>query len=108
MIDHERFAEEPADSGTILEERIHPWVRMWIRRRSGAVNGIATGAGAHEHDRHPVRQTAINGLEVFVIEGILPHDRDNGFDEDLVGDRAESSNLLVGVLFIFAAEAHDD
>ena len=71
VIDDQRFAQQPANRRAVLEERIHPRIRMRIGGRRGAVDGVAAGARAHEHDAHAVGAAAIDGLQVAVIEGVL-------------------------------------
>ena len=35
-----------------MEKRVHPGIRMRIGRRRGAVDGVAPGAGPHQHGAH--------------------------------------------------------
>ena len=91
MIQHERFAKEPADGGAVLEKRVHPWIWMRISGRRGAVDGVTAGARAHEHHGHAVGEAAVDGLEFLVIEGVLAHDGDESADDLLIGDRPCSS-----------------
>ena len=88
MIHDERFAQQPANRGAVLEQRIHPGIRMRIGGRRRAVDRITAGARAHEHDAHAVGLAAIDGLQFAMIERVLPHDGDDAFDDLLVGNRA--------------------
>ena len=85
---------------------------MRIGRRSGAIDSVAAGAGAHEHDAHAVGAPAVNGLQIAVIERVLPHHGDNAADNLLVGDGAVFGLVIGdafgGVVVVFAAQTHDD
>ena len=85
---------------------------MRIGRRGGAIDGVATGAGAHEHDAHAVGAPAVNGLQIPVIECVLPHHGHDAADDLLVGDGAVFGLVIGdafgGVVVVFAAQAHDD
>ena len=61
------------------EEGIHPRIGMGIGGWRGAIDRVATGAGAHEHDAHAVGLAAVDGLQVPMIEGLLAHARRRSF-----------------------------
>ena len=85
---------------------------MRIGRRRGAIDGVAAGAGAHEHDAHAVGAAAVNGLQIAVIERVLPHHGHDAADDLLVGDGAVLGLVIGdafgGVVVVLAAQAHDD
>src|SRR5258708_36538733 len=81
---------------------------MRIGRWCGAVDSIAAGAGAHEHHTHAIGMPAIDGLEIAMVECILPEYSDDALDNVFVRNRAVFLDAFGGVLLIFAAESHDD
>ena len=111
MIDDEALAHQPAHGDAVLEERVHPRIRMRIVRRSRAVDGVAAGVRGHGHHAHAVGQAPVDGLQVLVVEGLGQQHRGNGFDELRVGDRAVlglvGRDARLGVGIVFAAQAHD-
>ena len=112
MILNERFGEQPRNRRAVLEQRVHPRIRMRIRRRRRAIDRVTAGARAHHHHAHAVRPAAVNGLKLLVIERVLPHHGGHAFDDLLVGNcavlRFVIGDALGGVLVVLAAEAHDD
>ncbi len=66
----------------------------------------------HGHDAHAVGETAVDGLQVFVIEGLGEQHRGDGLDQLRVGDdavlRFVSRDARLGVGFFFAAQTHDE
>ena len=107
VIDDEAFAQEPADGDAVLEQRVHPGIRMRVVRRRRAVDGVAAGVRRHGHHRHAVGEPAVDGLQVLVVERLLPHDGGHGADEVLVRDRTVRGHARLGVLLVLAAQAHE-
>src|SRR5208282_852897 len=102
VIDDKALAEQPADGDAVLEERVHPGIRMWVVWRSRAVDRVAARMRGHRHNAHAVRKPAVNCLKLLVIEGLLPHDAGEGFHDCLIGDGAVLSNSRFGVTFVLA------
>src|SRR5208282_1080246 len=102
VIDDEAFAQQPADGDAVLEERVHPGIRMWVVRWSRAVDRVAARMRSHRHNTHAVRKPAVNRLEIFVVEGLLPHDAGEGVHDCLVGDGAVLSNSRFGIAVVLA------
>ena len=46
VVDDEALAEQPADGDAVLEERVHPRIRMRVVRRRRAVDRVAAGVRA--------------------------------------------------------------
>src|SRR2546423_297882 len=81
---------------------------MWIGGRRRAIHRIAAGAGAHEHHTHAVGVTAVDGLQIAVVEGVLPQHRDQALDDFLIRDRPMLLDALCGIFVTLAAKAYDD
>ena len=62
----------------------------------------------HGHDGHPVGGTAIDGLQPFVIKGLGQHDLRDRVDNFAIGNRPMVRDAGLGVLVIFATEAHQE
>ena len=60
VIDDEALAEEPADRDAVLEERVHPRIRVRVVGRRRTVDGVAAGVRRHGHDRHAVGEAAVD------------------------------------------------
>ena len=107
MVHDETLTDQPGHGGAVLEQRVHPWVRMRVVRRCRAVDGVAPGVRTHRHRSHPVRQGSLDGLEIPVVERILAH-RDGQSRADLgVGDVAVRLDPGGRVVVGFAAEPQD-
>ena len=106
VIDDRRLAHHPADGRAVLEERVHPRIRMRIARRRGAVNCVATGVRAHVHHAHAVGVPSVNRLHVAMIERILPHHGAKGINDFRVGNLPVRLEPRGRVRVIFAAQAH--
>ena len=79
---------------------------MRITRRRGAVHRVTTGVRAHVHGAHPVGHAAIHGLQVAVIEGVLPHHGHECIHDFLIGNLAMLREAMIGIGIILAAQAH--
>ena len=106
VIDNRRLADEPTDGRAVLEQRVHPRIRMRIGRRRRAVNRVAAGVRAHVHDAHAVGVAAVDGLHVAMIKRVLPHHGAEGVDDFLVGNGAVRVEPGGGVRVILAAKPH--
>ncbi len=88
MVDDEALAHEPAYGDAVLEERVHPGVGVGVVGGGGTVDGVAAGVGGHGHDGHAVGEAAVDGLEIFVVEGLGEQDGGDGFNQLSVGEEA--------------------
>ena len=88
VIDDEALAHQPAHRDAVLEQRVHPRIRMRIVRRSRAVDRVAAGVRGHGHHAHAVGQASVDGLQVLVVEGLGQQHRRNRLHQLRVGDRA--------------------
>ena len=84
VVDHEALAEQPSDGDPVLEERVHPRIRVGVVRRGRSVDRVAPRVGRHRHHRHPVGETSVDRLQVLVVERFLPEDRDDRVHDLLI------------------------
>ena len=87
VVHDEALADQPADGRPVLEQRVHPGIRVRVVRRCRAVDRVAPGVGGHRHHGLPVRQPSVERLQLLVVERLLPHDGRDGADDLVVGDR---------------------
>ena len=106
VIDDEALAEQPADGDAVLEQRVHPRIRMRVVRRRRAVDRVAAGVRRHRHHGHAVGEPAVDRLQILVIERLLPHHGRQRVDDVAIGDGSVLGDSSFRVLLVFAAEAH--
>ena len=104
---HEAFTDQPTDGGSVLEQRIHPGVRMRVTRRRGAVHRVTTGVCGHGHDGIATRSGCVQYLRMSVVLGVVTHDHNYCIDDMFIGAVEMGFDLRIGILDILAAIVHE-
>ena len=107
MVHDEALADQPADRDAVLEQRVHPRIRVRVVRWRRSINRVAAGVRRHRHHRHAVGQPPVDRLEILVIERLLPHDGGERADQILIGNRPVRLDPRLRVLVVLAAEPHE-
>jgi len=110
VVNDEALAHEPAHRDAILEQRVHPRIRMRVIGRRRSIDRVAAGVGSHGHDTHAIGQAAVDGLQALVVESLGEQHGGDSLDELCVADGTMllliCGDARLGVGVIFAAQAH--
>ena len=103
----EALADQPADRRAVLEEGVHPGVGVGVVGRRRSVDRVAARVRRHRHDGLPVREPAVQRLQLLVVERLLPHDCGDGVDHLFVSDRPVGFQPRGRVRIGVSAESHE-